>query len=67
MGVHKENDKHMSIWTIPCTILFDNIIDTVYWITSKIVIKKKRNPVRYSPPDIDILFLSCSNVTASAT
>ena len=68
LGAHKENDKHLRIWTIPCIILF-NIIDNVYQITSKIVKKKikKRHLVRYSPPDIDILFLSCSNVTASAT
>ena len=69
VGAHKENDKHLSIWTIPCIMLF-NITDNVYQITSKIVKKKKekkRNLVRYSPPDNDILFLSCSNVTASAT
>ena len=40
VGAHKENDKHLSIWTIPCIMLF-NIIDNVYQITSKIVIKKK--------------------------
>ena len=41
VGAHMENNKHLSIWTIPCIILF-NIIDNVYQITSKIAKKKKK-------------------------